>query len=103
MEIVDNAFIVTIPGALAASLTDGLVWWSLLSSLAIAFVVTVPVKGRSRHAAVVVTYVVGVAEFVNVTLAEPTLNVFPAWIALVSVVLLVCRPQLPREGPPPSS
>jgi len=47
--------------------------------------------------------VVGVAEFVNVTLAEPTLYVFPAWIALVSVVLLVRRPELAPEGPPPSS
>jgi hypothetical protein len=52
---------------------------------------------------VVVTYVVGVAEFLNITLAEPTLYVFPAWIALVSVVLLLRRPQLPREGPPRSS
>ena len=53
---------------------------------------------------VVVTYVVGVAEFVNVTLSTPTLYVFPAWIALVSVVLLVRRPQLrPEESPPSSS
>jgi len=43
---------------------------------------------------VVVTYVVGAAEFVNVTLAEPTLYVFPAWIALVSLVLLVRRPRI---------
>jgi len=52
---------------------------------------------------VVVTYVVGVAEFVNVTLAEPTLYVFPAWIALVSLVLLVRRPQLAPAGPARSS
>jgi len=38
------------------------------------------------------TYVVGVVEFVNVTIARPTIYVFPAWIALVSVVLLVRRP-----------
>ena len=44
MEIVDNAFIVLVPGALAAGLTDGLFWWSLLTSLVIAFVVTVPVN-----------------------------------------------------------
>jgi len=44
MEIVDNAFIVLVPGALAAGLTDGLFWWSLLVSLAIAFVLTVPVN-----------------------------------------------------------
>jgi len=44
MEIVDNAFIVLVPGALAAGLTDGLFWWSLLVSLAIAFLLTVPVN-----------------------------------------------------------
>ena len=38
------------------------------------------------------TYLVGAAEFVNVTIAEPTIYVFAAWIALVSVVLLVRRP-----------
>jgi hypothetical protein len=41
---------------------------------------------------IVLSYVVGVAEFVNVTIAEPTVYVFPAWMALVSVVLLVRRP-----------
>jgi len=44
MEIMDNAFIVAVPGALAAGLSDGLFWWSLLVSLAVAFVVTVPVN-----------------------------------------------------------
>lgn len=44
MEVVDNAFIVAVPGALAAGLADGLFWWSLLLSLAIAFVLTVPVN-----------------------------------------------------------
>ena len=44
MEIVDNAFILIVPGALAAGLTDPLFWWSLALSLAIAFVVTVPVN-----------------------------------------------------------
>ena len=41
---------------------------------------------------IVVTYVVGVAEFINVTIATPTLYIFPAWIALVSVVVLVRHP-----------
>jgi hypothetical protein len=43
---------------------------------------------------VVVTYVIGAAEFVNVTIAQPTLYVFPAWIALVSLVLLARRPKI---------
>ena len=56
MELVDNAFILAVPGAMAAGLSDGLFWWSLLLSLAIAFVVTVPVNrwliGRGRGHAV---------------------------------------------------
>jgi uncharacterized protein DUF4396 len=44
MEIVDNAFILIVPGAMAAGLATGLFWWSLLVSLIIAFIVTVPVN-----------------------------------------------------------
>jgi len=44
MEIVDNAFILLIPGAIAAGVSDGLFWWSLFTSLVVAFVVTVPVN-----------------------------------------------------------
>ena len=57
MELVDNAFILLVPGALAAGLLDGLFWWSLAVSLAIAFVLTVPVNraliARGRGHAVV--------------------------------------------------
>ena len=38
------------------------------------------------------TYGVAVVELVNVTLATPTIYLMPAWIALVSVVVLVRRP-----------
>jgi Domain of unknown function (DUF4396) len=44
MEIVDNAFILLVPGALAAGLSDRLFWWSLALSLVIAFLITVPVN-----------------------------------------------------------
>lgn len=44
MELVDNAFILLVPGAMAAGLGDSLFWWSLLVSLVIAFVATVPVN-----------------------------------------------------------
>jgi hypothetical protein len=44
MEIVDNAIVVAIPGAMAAGLLDGLFWGSLVVSLAIAFVVAWPVN-----------------------------------------------------------
>jgi hypothetical protein len=57
MEIVDNLFIVLVPGALAAGLADGLFWSSLLTSLAVAFVLTVPVNrwliARGRGHAVI--------------------------------------------------
>jgi hypothetical protein len=46
MEIVDNAFILIVPGAMAAGLTDGLFWWSLAVGLVIAFALTVPVNRR---------------------------------------------------------
>lgn len=39
-----------------------------------------------------VTYVVGVYEFVNVSIDTPTVYTVPLWIAVVSVVLLVRRP-----------
>lgn len=44
MEIIDNAFILIVPGAIAAGLGDALFWWSLALSLVIAFVLTVPVN-----------------------------------------------------------
>jgi hypothetical protein len=44
MEVVDNGFIVIVPGALAAGLDTLLFWWSLAVSLIIAFVITVPVN-----------------------------------------------------------
>jgi hypothetical protein len=60
MELVDNAFIVAIPGAMEAGLASVLFWATLAASLAIAFVVTVPVNkwtiARGRGHAVVHKY-----------------------------------------------
>jgi hypothetical protein len=60
MELVDNVFIVAVPGAMAAGLASGLFWVTLLASLAIAFVVTVPVNrwliARGRGHAVMHEY-----------------------------------------------
>ncbi|HEY7736465.1 MAG TPA: DUF4396 domain-containing protein [Candidatus Limnocylindrales bacterium] len=57
MELTDNAIILAVPGAMAAGLGDGLFWGSLVFSLVVAFVVTVPVNrwliGRGRGHAVV--------------------------------------------------
>jgi Domain of unknown function (DUF4396) len=44
MEIVDNAVVLAVPGAMEAGLTSLLFWGSLVVSLAVAFVVTVPVN-----------------------------------------------------------
>ena len=57
MEIVDNLVLVAVPGALHAGLLDALFWGSLVFSLVVAFVVTVPVnrwmisRGRGHAAA----------------------------------------------------
>jgi hypothetical protein len=57
MEIVDNAIVLTVPGAMEAGLASWLFWASLAFALAVAFVVTVPVNrwmiGRGRGHAVV--------------------------------------------------
>ena len=44
MELVDNTVIVAVPGAMGAGLASVLFWVTLIASLAVAFVVTVPVN-----------------------------------------------------------
>jgi hypothetical protein len=57
MELIDNGFVLAVPGAMEAGLADLLFWSSLAASLALAFVITVPVNrwliGRGRGHAVV--------------------------------------------------
>ncbi|MFD9699807.1 DUF4396 domain-containing protein [Lentzea sp. NPDC059081] len=57
MEVVDNAVMLLVPGAMETGLATWLFWVSLVFSLAIAFVVTVPVNrwmiARGRGHAVV--------------------------------------------------
>jgi hypothetical protein len=57
MEIVDNAILLAIPGAMAAGIVDPLFWGSLIVSLAIAWVAAFPVNrwliARGRGHAVV--------------------------------------------------
>lgn len=57
MEVVDNAIMLTVPGAMDARLDSWLFWGALAVALAIAFVVTVPVNrwliGRGKGHAVV--------------------------------------------------
>jgi hypothetical protein len=60
MEIVDNAFVLLVPGAMAAGLDDFLFWWSLAVGLVIAFCAAFPVNraliARGRGHAVVHAY-----------------------------------------------
>jgi hypothetical protein len=60
MEIVDNAVMLLVPGAMAAGVASWLFWGSLAFALAVAFVLTVPVNrwliGRGRGHAVVHEY-----------------------------------------------
>jgi hypothetical protein len=60
MEVVDNAFVLSIPGAMEAGLSSPLFWASLAASLAVAFVLTVPVNrwmiGRGKGHAVMHRY-----------------------------------------------
>ncbi len=57
MEIVDNAFLLAVPGAMEAGLGDPFFWGALAAALAVAFVLTVPVNkwmiGRGKGHAVV--------------------------------------------------
>jgi hypothetical protein len=57
MEIVDNALLLAVPGAMVAGLSDAFFWVTLAASLAVAFVLTVPVNkwmiGRGKGHAVV--------------------------------------------------
>ena len=60
MEIVDNAIMLTVPGAMDAHLDDWLFWGALAFALGVAFIVTVPVNrwliGRGKGHAVVHAY-----------------------------------------------
>lgn len=60
MEVLDNAFILAVPGALNAGLTSVLFWASLASSLVVAFLLTTPLNrwmiSRGKGHAVVHQY-----------------------------------------------
>src|SRR5207249_7842048 len=60
MELLDNAVVIAVPGAMNAGLTSLLFWGSLAGSLVVAFLVTTPVNrwmiSRGRGHAVVHAY-----------------------------------------------
>ncbi|WP_138731479.1 DUF4396 domain-containing protein [Modestobacter excelsi] len=57
MEVIDNTVMLSVPGAMEAGISSALFWLSLAGSLALAFVLTVPVNrslmGRGKGHAVV--------------------------------------------------
>jgi hypothetical protein len=57
MEIVDNAVMLGVPGAMDAGVSSALFWGALAFSLAVAFVITLPINraliGRGKGHAVV--------------------------------------------------
>ncbi len=60
MELIDNTVMVAVPGAMDAGISSALFWLSLAGSLALAFVLTVPVNrwlmGKGKGHAVVHAY-----------------------------------------------
>jgi len=60
MELIDNAVVLAVPGAMDAGLTSWLFWGALAFSLAVAFVVTMPLNkwmiGRGKGHAVMHAY-----------------------------------------------
>jgi hypothetical protein len=60
MELIDNAVVLAVPGAMDAGITSLLFWSSLAFSLVVAFVLTTPVNrvmmGRGKGHAVVHAY-----------------------------------------------
>ena len=60
MELIDNAVVVGVPGAMDAGITSVLFWAALAGSLAVAFVLTTPLNkwmiGRGKGHAVVHRY-----------------------------------------------
>ena len=60
MEILDNAVMLTVPGAMEAGLSSGLFWGSLAFAFAVAFVLTTPINrwliSRGKGHAVVHEY-----------------------------------------------
>jgi Domain of unknown function (DUF4396) len=91
MELVDNAIVVAIPGAMEAGLADLLFWGSLAFALAVAFVVAVPVnrwliaRGRG-HAKVHETGIHGGPPVRLVGAITASMFVFGAAVLLAQVV-----------------
>ena len=84
------------PGAVAMSRAMAVILLTVMAPRAATLVIfSTAALGRATGALptwlVWLSYAIGTIEFINVTLTTPTIYVFPAWIALVSVDLLIRR------------
>jgi hypothetical protein len=84
------------PGAVSVSRATAVVLLSVVAPrIATLVIFSTATLGRTTGALpmwlVWLSYAVGVIEFINVTISAPTIYTFPAWIALVSIVLLIRR------------
>jgi len=85
------------PGAVGLSRALAVILLSVVAPRVATLVVfSTATLGRSTGALpawlVWLSYAIGVVELINVTVAAPTIYLFPAWIALVSIVLLIRGP-----------
>jgi hypothetical protein len=97
------------PGAVGISRAMAVILLSVVAPrVAFMVVFATATLGRSTGAlprwVVWLSYVIGAAQLINVTVAAPTIYLFPAWIAIVSIVLLIRKPlrdtTAPQDGAP---
>jgi hypothetical protein len=85
------------PGAVSMSRAMAVVLLSVVAPRVATLVIfSTATLGRATGALpawlIWLSYAIGIVEFVNFTVSAPTIYTFPAWIALVSVVMLLRRP-----------
>ena len=85
------------PGAVSMSRAMAVVLLSVVAPRVATLVIfSTATLGRATGALpawlIWLSYAIGIVEFVNFTVSAPTIYTFPAWIALVSVVMLIRRP-----------
>ena len=85
MEVVDNAVMAIVPGAMDAGLVNPVFWLSMMLALSAAFVVAFPVNRALLEAGLVVQAVVGIAQVVGGS-GDPTVT-FVGYLLAVLVVL----------------
>ena len=92
MEIVDNAIVLAVPGAMDAGLADPLFWGSLAFALAVAFVAAFPLNrhliGRGRGHAVVHAYH-GHADTRPRVPAPPSRSLYALGVDAIAVTVVV--------------